>query len=562
MIGGVSHVADQPSVFPWEETGGDSDLPQETPPLQQETVKPDFDLAIFCQVNFMATYNPADLRQVQAAERYVNEKHESFKKVAEEVNDLLAAKHMPSLDPEKAVPAYALSRVRAALGREMGDVLRFLLARNLNTVYKNLILVGLFGKIPEKEIKLGRQIPKRETHEDIKELGFLRNSVLLHLDTPFLELTKTQQADRIRYYEYFYSLLDAREQKIIYIRRKAPQVFADFKWQRHKIEVTKSAFETIMKFARSEFADLCELAIDNEMQVRVTYLVLLSFFGDNAKLFHFPDDSSPFILKDSILAITGSIESPPNSYIEFLLDVESIPYHLSKFTNEVLFPNRRSHLIIKGTAHPVGGPECDFPIEEIKEYFLSEIGKNASWIHKVKSNGAFAKILGEKGKLTKDDLINLFKGVYKKYNEAKTISQGYFIIHQLNRICDSVACTQEEVRAVPEIETLFPLFLLQVIFQMAYNFSDHLIGIYKEKGMKDAHLDMVFHVLEDFDKMLILIKTSFIEELGAAYTVSGSVAVDSVWGIARVRVVPIERMAFSPFISSDAFSMLTSGVKK
>ncbi|MFN4173711.1 MAG: hypothetical protein ACK4HV_01220, partial [Parachlamydiaceae bacterium] len=238
-----------------------------------------------------------------------------------------------------------------------------------------------------------------------------------------------------------------------------------------------------------------------------------------------------------------------------------------RFVDHVLLKPNAIKLILAREEHMIGGRENEFPIDEIKSFFLKQFKKMNSQdlIKKIKECPALAKVLSKKGKLDKTDYSIFLKEAYERYNSAKTFSDGNFIIHRLNQICDDVPFSESELsdlskESIEVAEFMFPLFLLQCLILTNDNFFEEFHRLYRTKKCVDGHCFSVSHAIDSLDEHRFTYLTDFLESSVTGYTVTGTLYLNSFWGESQTRMVPFKKIAFSPFISFDTLFKLGENI--
>lgn len=551
------HKASETSVF--------SD--ENPPPIQNSIYEeieyePSFDWAVKCLAE-QTSFISSDLLELSKISSYVNKNFGSYLSIAEEIHSLLSEDHIPVLEPQQPVPYYAVAKVREALYKPLGPLLRYLNAvRNYNK-YHDLILVGLYGHIPEgRDIKISADNP---------DAGALKGSVKEHLDIPFAELSSKRKAERLAYYDTFYSLLKRKMDQIESIQEEYmvydPCSKIEIDWIQREIEVSEAALESIMYIAKTKFGDLIALAIDTEMEVRLIDLILQCVIMSKAEFFHIPDTPDVFRVKTPLVEERTEVQFE-ETCAEVLLTYTSIHEHVSFFVENLLLRPSSVSFIFNDCEYALGGAENDFPMNELKACFLNQLNQVESvkaHVQKIRENPVIGKMLGKREKLKTADFVELFKEECGKYNDAKTRLKGSFIISRINQICDLVEFSKKELKGIskelhPLIEFLFPLYLLQIILMTNDNAPDVFIEKYDSKKCFNGRSANTYHIIKGLDEHRFIFKTHFMEGSVTGYSIAGTLAISSFWTLGNSTVVPFKSIRFSPFISFETLAVLCDNI--
>lgn len=545
------------------ETVADSSSDEaESPRPSKEEWAPNFDWAVKCLSENLI--RSVDLLTLSKIAKYVKDNFDTYLRQAEDVHAFLEDTQIPAIDPSRPIPAFTLAKVRSALYKEMGGLLRYLNAVGKFKEYGDLILVGLFGEIPKNpRITLASLQPT-------KRMESLKFSVMSQLHIPFSDLPPNRQRERLEYYDMFYVLLNQKEEIIDEIEKKYSifsPLAASIDWDKREIGVSTATFQSIIYLSKKYFKDIIDFAIDLEMEVRIVYLILQVVLRDKALLFHIPDNPAVFVLKDAMVDVNESVINRQESSAAHLFKDTPVQHHLSCFVENVLFKSNAVRLCLGKEEFEIGGTENDFPIEKIKSYFLKEIVNinPQEMVLKIKECPALSKIIGKNEKLGKIEFSNFLRCEYEKFNNAKTTKDGNFIIYRLNQLCDGVQFNERELKGlskdiVSSIDFLFPLFLLQILVMTNDNFSDEFKKQYRSKKCVNGHCDNVSHLPEGLDAHKFIYRTHFSEESVTGYSVIGTLSISSFWAEAQVKMILFKKISFSPFISFDTFSKLSENV--
>ena len=523
---------------------------------------PNFEWAVQCLAE--NSLRSVDFLTLSRISKYVKDNFKMFVRQAEDIHSFLENSSLPAVDPSKPVPSYVMSKVRSALYKEMGGLLRYLNAMGKYKEYRELILVGLFGFIPEiPHIAIASFHPKNT-------MDSLMFSVMSQLYIPFSELQKHRQEQRLEYYEMFYALLNKKEEQISEIQKSysfyAPSRI-EIDWLTREIKVSTATFQSIIYLAHKHFKDLFKFAIDQEMEVRVVYLILQVILKDRAALFHIPDHPAIFVIKDALCDVEKTSQDQNESCAVFLLTRATVQNHLTNFVENVLFNSNSVRLCLRKKEYGVGGAENDFPMDQIKAYFLSELKKVdiSQLIQKVQKCPVLGQLLEGKEKLGKLEFSDFLRNEYVKFNNAKTTTEGNFIIHRMNQICDGVQFEKRELKGLsesvlPHIDFLFPLFVLQILMMTNDNFFDEFNRCYRIKKCIDGHCFSVCHEMDGLDAHKFIYTTNFSEDSVTAYSIVGTLSLDSFWSNGKFTMIPFKKISFSPFISFETFSRLSENI--